>query len=97
MTAADSAGLCVSAAEPDDWFPVGAGSAYDSTLESAELLRQRREVRAAIAVCMDCPIRRNCLLEAISRKETEGIWGGLLPAERRAHVRRLRRRTGAAA
>jgi WhiB family redox-sensing transcriptional regulator len=41
----------------------------------------------AKALCTQCPIRAACAEHAIRRGETDGIWGGLTPAERRARVR----------
>lgn len=42
-----------------------------------ETRRQRaaRE-RRAIAVCADCPVRADCLADAVGRDERYGIWGG---------------------
>lgn len=34
------------------------------------------------ALCKMCPVKTNCLDEAIKNKEKYGIWGGLLPRER---------------
>lgn len=39
-------------------------------------------VIAAKAVCAACPVRAECLAEALDRGETEGIWGGLTAEER---------------
>src|SRR4051794_9818804 len=44
------------------------------------------EARAAIAACEACPARQPCLDYAIAADEPGGIWGGLLPAERRELV-----------
>lgn len=42
-----------------------------------ETRRQRsaRE-RRAVAICADCPVRGDCLADAVSRNERYGIWGG---------------------
>ena len=45
-------------------------------------------IAAAKAVCAICPVREDCLAFAVELNQTEGIWGGHTPAERR----RLRRR-----
>lgn len=42
---------------------------------------------AAKAVCGRCVVRSECLSYAIAAGERYGIWGGLNPQERRAHVR----------
>jgi hypothetical protein len=42
----------------------------------------------AIAVCRSCPVADECLAYALDRYETEGVWGGKTPAERRAMLPR---------
>jgi WhiB family redox-sensing transcriptional regulator len=42
-------------------------------------------------VCMPCPVREQCLQEALGNKETYGIWGGTTPRDRRRILRRPRR------
>lgn len=39
--------------------------------------------RIAVAVCQACPVRVECLEHALAVPEKEGIWGGLLPYERK--------------
>lgn len=54
----------------------------------------------ARAVCASCPVRQPCLDDAVRTGDDFGIRGGLLPAERREHVRaaaRARRADRAAA
>lgn len=41
-------------------------------------------VAAAKAICVECPVRGECLSHALDRDEREGVWGGLTPDERRA-------------
>lgn len=38
---------------------------------------------AAKATCGRCPVAEECLAHAIAQGETDGMWGGLTPAERR--------------
>jgi WhiB family redox-sensing transcriptional regulator len=38
-----------------------------------------------------CPVRAQCLWEAVSSKEAHGIWGGLSHRERNALVRKWQR------
>jgi WhiB family redox-sensing transcriptional regulator len=45
-------------------------------------------ISAAKAVCAGCPVAAECLTWAIETNQTEGIWGGHTPSERR----RLKRR-----
>jgi hypothetical protein len=69
----------VTAIDPDEWFPVA------TTAKAA-----RAEAKRALALCVVCPVRAECLelslrhWRAIGR---HGIWGGLVEAERAA-VRR---------
>jgi WhiB family redox-sensing transcriptional regulator len=37
----------------------------------------------ALLVCQACPVRLDCLHEALRRGEQHGIWGGYTPAERK--------------
>lgn len=34
------------------------------------------ELEQAKALCADCPIRRQCLADALERQEPWGVWGG---------------------
>jgi WhiB family redox-sensing transcriptional regulator len=36
----------------------------------------------AVAICLECPVREECLAHAIEHREDEGIWGGRTPAQR---------------
>ena len=54
---------------PDD-FPVGG-------------VRKQAE-KVAKNLCQECPIKTECLLYATANKEDYGIWGGLLPKERKS-------------
>ncbi|MDI1289955.1 MAG: WhiB family transcriptional regulator [bacterium] len=38
---------------------------------------------AAIAICRQCPVVQPCLSFALSRDETDGVWGGLTYDDRR--------------
>jgi WhiB family transcriptional regulator, redox-sensing transcriptional regulator len=35
----------------------------------------------------DCPVREACLTEALERRESHGVWGGLTPSERNETVK----------
>jgi WhiB family redox-sensing transcriptional regulator len=43
--------------------------------------RRRREQRAK-CICLQCPVRGECLAHALRWPETYGIWGGTTPYER---------------
>ena len=45
--------------------------------------RRRREA-AAKSVCARCPVRNDCLADALAAEERFGIWGGLTERERRS-------------
>jgi WhiB family redox-sensing transcriptional regulator len=36
------------------------------------------EVEVAKRLCRDCPVRHDCLADAIERREAAGVWGGEL-------------------
>lgn len=56
--------------------------------------RERRE-QAALRVCARCPVRRNCLDQALRAPENYGVWGGMTEDQRAAERRRRRRLTAA--
>jgi WhiB family transcriptional regulator, redox-sensing transcriptional regulator len=45
---------------------------------------QGQEVRAARKICNNCPVRIECLTWAVEESIQHGIFGGLVPRERRA-------------
>lgn len=47
----------------------------------------RADLRKAMAYCALCPVREECLLDAIEMRDDFGIRGGLTPAMRRAQRR----------
>lgn len=72
--------------EPDIFYPVGDG-AY-----------AREMTGIAKQACLSCPVRAECLRQALETGERYGIWGGMTPEERRDLARRnMRRRRIAAA
>jgi WhiB family redox-sensing transcriptional regulator len=44
--------------------------------------------RKARAICGGCPVRPQCLAEALDNRIEFGVWGGLTERERRALLRR---------
>lgn len=42
----------------------------------------------AKAICMGCPVRTECLAEALDERIEWGVWGGMTERERRAILRR---------
>lgn len=41
-------------------------------------------IRAAKRICAGCPVRAECLADALAHDERFGVWGGLSERERRA-------------
>ena len=64
--------------DPDQWYPV-----------SIEPARARHEAAAAIAVCIGCPVRAQCLEPSLRQWDIgqHGVWGGLVATDR-VHLRR---------
>ncbi|HEX3712942.1 MAG TPA: WhiB family transcriptional regulator [Trebonia sp.] len=75
------AGACL-AADPDLFFPIGAGSASGT------------ETTRALRICDGCPVKRQCLEFAMRNGEANGIWGGTTPEERIRVLRGRGRRPG---
>ena len=46
------------------------------------------EQRKAKLVCLACPVRTECLAEALDNRIEFGVWGGMTERERRALLRR---------
>ena len=42
----------------------------------------------AKAICMGCPVRTECLADALDNRVEFGVWGGMTERERRALLRR---------
>lgn len=70
-------------------FPDGAVTTEAAcSPEQAELFYPVSEydeqtIAAARQICGRCPVRAACVAFALRTGEDEGIWGGLLPSERR--------------
>ena len=64
------------------WEPLGRwAERADCATVDPELFhpdeRAGGQVKAAKAVCAGCPVREECLLDAIDRDDPWGIWGGM--------------------
>ena len=74
-------GQCASSRiDPDQWFPV-----------AQDVAKAREEAADAIAVCVACPVRAQCLEYSLrhgSEFGAYGVWGGLVESERHSLRRR---------
>jgi WhiB family redox-sensing transcriptional regulator len=44
--------------------------------------------QAATVICRACPVRTECLADALDNRHEFGVWGGMTVRERRALLRR---------
>lgn len=75
-----------------DWLGLGdrSGSAWRAGALCAQVdgdlffPEKGESALPAKRVCAGCPVRAECLAEALARPERFGVWGGLSEPERRA-------------
>lgn len=53
-----------------------------------DLFPEGKQQKRAAAICVGCPVRVECLIEALDNRLEWGIWGGLTERERRALLRK---------
>lgn len=68
----------------DDWTVVAACRGMDPD----ELFVQGAAQNRAKTVCSGCPVRTECLADALDNRVEYGVWGGMTERERRALLRR---------
>ena len=68
----------------DDWSSLAACR----NSEPDELFVPGAAQNRAKAVCLGCPVRTECLADALDNHTEFGIWGGMTERERRALLRR---------
>jgi WhiB family transcriptional regulator, redox-sensing transcriptional regulator len=68
----------------DDWTVVAACRGMDPD----ELFVQGAAQNRAKTVCSGCPVRTECLADALDNRVEFGVWGGMTERERRALLRR---------
>lgn len=71
---------------PADWSSFAACRAVDP--EEMFLASADAQRRVAAVVCGPCPLRTECLAEALDARHEYGVWGGMTERERRALLRR---------
>lgn len=67
-----------------DWAARGACRTSDPDALFVQGAAQNR----AKAVCLGCPVRTQCLADALDNRTEFGVWGGMTERERRALLRR---------
>lgn len=67
-----------------DWT----ASAACNTADPDELFVTGAAQNRAKAVCLGCPVRAECLADALDNRVEFGVWGGMTERERRAVLRR---------
>jgi WhiB family transcriptional regulator, redox-sensing transcriptional regulator len=58
------------------------------TTDPDSLFVQGAAQNRAKSVCMSCPVRTECLADALDNRIEFGVWGGMTERERRALLRR---------
>ena len=77
------------------WTERAASRGMDTSLffpegHTGQFAAENEEIKA---ICLACPVREDCLIEALNSPEKYGIWGGLDELERRLLRRNDRRRS----
>ena len=70
------------------WIEDWASSAKCREQEPDALFVRGAEQNKAKLVCKGCPVRTECLAEALDNQIEWGVWGGMTERERRALLRR---------
>ncbi|MPY60960.1 WhiB family transcriptional regulator [Streptomyces spongiae] len=70
------------------WVADWSGQAACRTTDPDELFVQGAAQNRAKAVCRGCPVRTECLADALDYRVEFGVWGGMTERERRALLRR---------
>ena len=58
-----------------------AAQAACATVEPDQLFGKGAEQRDARSLCFACPVRMECLAEALNSESSFGVWGGLTERE----------------
>lgn len=66
------------------WFLRGLCRDEDPDLLFVEGARAQKQART---LCFECPVRVECLAEALDNQVGQGVWGGMTEWERRALLR----------
>lgn len=87
--------LTARAAAPESSTPGGTGWVEDWAAQGScrtgdpdVLFVQGAEQNRAKAMCMGCPVRTECLADALDNRVEFGVWGGMTERERRALLKK---------
>lgn len=72
----------------DDWYAYAACQEQDVNLFYP---KKHLKAVAAKAICARCPVTQQCLDEALSRNDQNGVWGGMSVEERKEYRREWKR------
>lgn len=59
-----------------------------SSIDPEALFAEDPAQRTVKVLCIDCPVRIECLAHALDNRIKHGVWGGMTERERRALLRR---------
>ena len=71
-----------------NWVPDYTARAACRATDPDALFVQGAAQNRAKTVCMGCPVRTECLADALDNRIEFGVWGGMTERERRALLRR---------
>lgn len=80
--------LAAEAATASSWVQDWAASGACRTSDPDALFVQGAAQNRAKAVCLTCPVRTECLADALDHRVEFGVWGGMTERERRALLKR---------
>ena len=80
----DTAGDTATADGTQDWTALGLCTSQDPD----ELFVSGAAQNRAKLVCQACPVRTECLSDALDNQVEFGVWGGMTERERRALLKR---------
>ena len=78
----------VPAAQTAGWVEDWTMAAACRGMDPDELFVQGAAQNRAKSVCNSCPVRTECLADALDNRVEFGVWGGMTERERRALLRR---------
>jgi WhiB family redox-sensing transcriptional regulator len=70
------------------WVEDWASAALCRAAQPDRLFVRGAEQNRAKQMCLGCPVRSECLAEALDNQIEWGVWGGMTERERRALLRR---------